>query len=48
MLLVTLLIALSSYEVHLLTQLSHMCTLNNGLIWHLSSILLAGTYIVIA
>ena len=46
-LLVTLLVAVSLYEVHVLTQLSHMCTYSNWHIWHSRGIL-SGTSMAVA
>ena len=51
-LVVTLLIALSSYEAYILTQLFHMCTLTNLLyvayLWNFMDIFVVDTCMVIA
>ena len=46
--LVTLLIAVSSYEVYTLTLLPHIFTWTNLYIWHLMGIFVVGTCIPIA
>ena len=46
-LLVAVLIAVSSYEVYILTTLSHICTWRKLHIWYLRSIFVSGTYLVI-
>ena len=45
MLLVTLLMALSSYEVCILTSLSDICTQTNLYMWHLRGIFVSGTFL---
>ena len=47
-LLVTLLIVLRSYEVHILTYLSDIYTCTSWHMWHLSGIFVVGTYMAIA